>query len=476
MCWRPIGGKVARVQEPAGPLDLALPPRVARTMPTIAAATMIATPSATNQRFRRWGPPDSTRRCGPAVLCCRPWLVRGGGGTRLFFFLATTRRKVSSARASLGAEEVGDGCKLCDDRSGRKRLEEAAAVRPRAQPRVEDGHDALISVAPDQAPETLAQLQDCRGKRVLREPVASLPRDALAARLDERIPRGREWQLVDHEERERLALDVDPLPEGRGREEDRVDVLAEPLQEPLARRVPLPKDGKLKPRRAARDQLVQRAVGGGEDERAARREPAERDDLVRQPVVIAWRARLRNAGRDVDERLVAVVEGRRKDQLARVVESQPAADESGVERGGDEDRRPLALPQALAEEARDVHGRPRDRTGLGPRHAVGVIEREATLHVLGGDERAPGERVAVLAGARERRGEGGEGGGEHKTVLLELRLIGRGEAAAPGARVERPDETLAGPVDLRQRPRRRRAALLAAEALDVALELAEPRE
>ena len=51
-----------------------------------------------------------------------------------------------------------------------------------------------------------------------------------------------------------------------------------------------------------------------------------------------------------------------------------------------------------------------------------------------------------------------------------------GEAAAPGARVECPDEALAGPVDLGQRPRRRRAALLAAEALHVTLELAEARE
>src|SRR5580765_2190369 len=199
MCWRPIGGKVARVQGPAGPLASALPPRVARTMPTIAAATMIATPSATNQRFRRRGPPDSTRRCGPAALCCGPWLVRGGGGTRLFFFLATTRRKVSSSRARLSAEEVGDGCELGDHRRGRKRFEEAPAVRPRAQPRVEDRHDALDSVPADQAAEPLSKLQDRRGQGVLREPVPSLPRNALAARLDERIARSRERQLVDHE-------------------------------------------------------------------------------------------------------------------------------------------------------------------------------------------------------------------------------------------------------------------------------------
>src|SRR6185369_7911608 len=50
------------------------------------------------------------------------------------------------------------------------------------------------------------------------------------------------------------------------------------------------------------------------------------------------------------------------------------------------------------------------------------------------------------------------------------------QAATPGARVECPDEALAGAVDLGQRPRRGRAALVAAKALHVALELAEPCE
>src|SRR3954463_15289274 len=134
MCWRPIGGEGARVEGPAGAAAFAVPPRRAREGPPPAVGrgwrpppgtTMIPTPGATTQRFRRRGPPDSTRRCGPAVRCCGPWLVRGGGGTRLFFFLATTRRKVSSSRARLGAEEFGDGAEVGDHRCGRKRVEEA---------------------------------------------------------------------------------------------------------------------------------------------------------------------------------------------------------------------------------------------------------------------------------------------------------------------------------------------------------------
>src|SRR5512132_2834933 len=137
MCWRPIGGNVCRTHAPSVPLAWALPLRVASTIPTMAAATMIATPMATNQRFRRRGPPDSTRRCGPAALCCGPWLVRGGGGTRLFFFLATTSEKVSSGCARLCAEEVRDGLQFGDHRSRRQGLEEAAPVGPRTEPGVE---------------------------------------------------------------------------------------------------------------------------------------------------------------------------------------------------------------------------------------------------------------------------------------------------------------------------------------------------
>ena len=61
-------------------------------------------------------------------------------------------------------------------------------------------------------------------------------------------------------------------------------------------------------------------------------------------------------------------------------------------------------------------------------------------------------------------------------MLLELRLVRRSQAAPPGAGVERADETLARPIDLGEASGRRGAALLAAEALDVALELTEPRE
>ena len=91
----------------------------------------------------------------------------------------------------------------------------------------------------DQPPEPLPQLKHRRRQRVGREPVPSLGRDPLAARLVERIVRRLERQLVDHEQRERLSGDVDALPERAGGDEHRADVVAELLEEPLARRFAL---------------------------------------------------------------------------------------------------------------------------------------------------------------------------------------------------------------------------------------------
>ena len=141
-------------------------------------------------------------------------------------------------------------------------------------------------MAADEAPEALAELEDRRRERVLGEPVSTLLRDPLAARLDERIARRGERQLVDHEQGERLPLNVHALPERRGGEEDRVDVVSEALEQALPRSVALTEHGEVEPRGAARDQLVQGAVGRGQNEGASRGEPAQRDDLVRKAVVV----------------------------------------------------------------------------------------------------------------------------------------------------------------------------------------------
>ena len=158
--------------------------------------------------------------------------------------------------------------------------EECAAVGPRAQPRIEDGDDTAIRVAANQPAEALAQLEHRGRQCVVAEPVAAQTLDCLAACFVERIARSRERELVDHEQRQRLARHVHALPERRRREQDRTDLVAEALEQALARRVTLHQH---LVRHAAAHLLaidLERAVAGREHERPPLGEREQRHDLL----------------------------------------------------------------------------------------------------------------------------------------------------------------------------------------------------
>ena len=137
------------------------------------------------------------------------------------------------------AEERGDRGAVVDERAARQRGEERAAVA-RVRRR-----GSRIATTPRSPWPRISRPKPCRscsiavGQRVVAEPVAAGRLDRLAARLVQRVARRRERQLVDHEQRERLARDVDALPERRRREQHRVDLVAEALEQPLARRLAL---------------------------------------------------------------------------------------------------------------------------------------------------------------------------------------------------------------------------------------------
>ena len=151
---------------------------------------------------------------------------------------ASAHGSVAAARAR--GEERGHGGAIVDDRAAAAARRGTPGRRPRAQARVEDRDDADVGVAADQPPEALPQLEHRRRQGVVAEPVAAGRLDRLAARLVAADRPGAEnGQLVDHEQRERLARDVDALPEGRRREQHRVDLVAEALEQPLPRRLAL---------------------------------------------------------------------------------------------------------------------------------------------------------------------------------------------------------------------------------------------
>src|SRR5258708_11951802 len=285
-------------------------------------------------------------------------------------------------------------------------------------------------MAADQPPETLPQLQRRRRQREVAEPVATGRLDGLATCLVQRITGGRERQLVDYEQRERLAGDVHALPEGRGCDQYRVDLRPEALEQALARLLALDEHlvGHLPADALA--EHVECAVARGQDERPPRRETEERGALVGRALGKPVRARVGESAWHVQERLLAKVVGRADNELARVREAEPTAHEprvlAGGQRRGDEDRRRPLVPEPFAELRRDVDRRPRDGVGLCPDDPSEWVGLEARLDLRDDRERAPREQVELLPTSVELLGKRPKRGREKRD-----RLGGRLAQAAP---------------------------------------------
>src|ERR687885_158746 len=125
---------------------------------------------------------------------------------------------------------------------------------------------------PNEPPEALAQLEHGRRQEVVAEGIPPLGDEPLASRLRERVAWRRERELVDDEERQRLAADVDPLPEGACCEEHGIGLRPEPVEEALPRRVALDEQRVRQLPAHALDEPVEGAVRAREDERAPARE------------------------------------------------------------------------------------------------------------------------------------------------------------------------------------------------------------
>ena len=133
------------------------------------------------------------RRLDAARRVWRAGLFRHGGRLYQALSRASAAKKSSTAARSEVTGQAGSG------------LEERPAVGLRAHARIEDRDHPAVGVRADQPPDALAQLKHGGWKRVLAEPVSAECVDPLAPRLDERIAGRGERQLVDHEQRQRLA-------------------------------------------------------------------------------------------------------------------------------------------------------------------------------------------------------------------------------------------------------------------------------
>ena len=321
-------------------------------------------------------------------------------------------------------------------RRRRQRVQKAAPVASRPQPRVQQGQHAAVGAVPQQPAEPLQQGQDGERDLVVGERVAAVRVDLLHAGRGQGIARGGERQLVDHHAAQRVAGDVHPLPEAGGGQEHRVGRGAELPQQHAARRRALRQQRVGQRRIESGAHVAEVGVAGEEDERAAAGDPQQRRDLPRHRGGEAGVVRRRHPARKIEDRLLAVVELRRQPQLGGVGDAQPPAHvrERLVhgQRGGGQDDALHPFDQQLADDARHV-----DRGGA-QEQAASAPFQEVDVRAVGGGEQEL-QLGADLLGAPAERGQVGVvgGGGQPRRRGGQLAEAPSQAAGGPGGRRER---------------------------------------
>ena len=117
----------------------------------------------------------------------------------------------------------------------RQALPDALAVVFADETRVADHQHAAVVLVADQPSRTLLQVDDGARQLEFHERVASLFVQFRDASRQHRIIRRRERQLVDDDQRQRLAAHIHPFPERLAAQQHRVAVLAEAREQLVAR-------------------------------------------------------------------------------------------------------------------------------------------------------------------------------------------------------------------------------------------------
>ena len=208
--------------------------------------------------------------------------------------------------------------------AGREGVGEDAAVGARDDPVVEDRDDTAIVTPADQPAEALLEGERGGGELERREGIVAELGARLHAGRDQRIGVRRERQLVDHDEAERVAGDIDAFPEGGGAEEDRVGGRAKSIDEGRARCVALD-EARIGQVGEAGGGVAHRAVRGEQQEGAATGDREELEGALRGRGGEVLTGGRRQIARHVEQRLARVVERRRDEELVGVVQAEPRA-------------------------------------------------------------------------------------------------------------------------------------------------------
>ena len=235
----------------------------------------------------------------PAMLRWRCRRPRGG---------ADPRPEVGDVGEQLGARAIA-----------RQAGEQRRAVALARDAPVEHGDHARVGARADQAAEALLERQRRARQLVALERIAVVVADAIDARRGQRIVGDRERDAVHDDQRQRLARDVDALPEALRRQQHRADARAHRRQQHVARALALHQQRVRQ--RCAQQRLgdAQVAEAGEQQQRAPVRDRAQlrhaRGGGGGEVVVVG----LGQIGRDVQQRLAGVVERRRERRLGRRV-------------------------------------------------------------------------------------------------------------------------------------------------------------
>ena len=104
----------------------------------------------------------------------------------------------------------------------REGLENPTAVRFVGQTAVADHQHAAIGFGTNQPPRALLQADRGLRQLIVEKRITACARNMVQPRGEQRIVRGRERQLVDDDQRQGVALDVDALPEALAAEQNGV--------------------------------------------------------------------------------------------------------------------------------------------------------------------------------------------------------------------------------------------------------------
>src|SRR6202521_250936 len=200
-------------------------------------------------------------------------------------------------------------------RRRRQDLEECPAVVASEDAVVQDDDRAAIGGTADQATESLLQTERRLRQRQLPERVAHL----LRTRRIDRVGRHREGKAYDDDAAQPLAGDVDPLPEGRGAQEQRARGFLECLEQLAALTVDaLAEDEHLVEVDAVlerRMHVAQLPMRCEEGEGASSDSSSDLRDDVDHRRIEALVLRKWKVGRQADQRLMVEIERRWKDEL-----------------------------------------------------------------------------------------------------------------------------------------------------------------